>query len=124
MPTSENNQKGASLYLAVMILTVLMSIGLGLATISVNQIKMLREMGYSVMAFYAADAGIEKVLVDRQTPNLTPDFYSSSLGDLYNGASFQVVITASGDGSCSASFFCIKSVGQFKEVNRAIEIDY
>jgi hypothetical protein len=120
MPTLENNQKGTSLYLAVMILTVVMSISLGLATISVNQIKMLREMGYSVMAFYAADAGIEKVLVDRQNPNFTLDFYSSSLS---NGASFQVIITARGD-SCSASFFCIKSVGQFKEVNRAIEIDY
>ena len=121
MPTLENNQKGVSLYLAFMILTVLMAISLGLATISVNRIKILREMGYSVLAFYAADAGIEKVLVDRQTPNLTSDYYSGSLD---NEASFQVTITQGGQDSCLARFYCIKSVGAYKGVNRAIEIEY
>jgi Tfp pilus assembly protein PilX len=122
MPTLENNnQKGVSLYLAFMVLTIMTGIGLGLATISVNQIKGLREMGYSVMAFYAADAGIEKVLVDRQTPVLSPvDYYNDSLA---NGASFQITIIPAGE-DCPAQFYCIKSVGSYKGINRAIGIEY
>jgi len=114
-------QLGISLYLALMIMTILLAIALGLSTIFIGQTKMLREMGYSVIAFYAADAGIEKALVDRSNPNLNPDYYSDSLS---NGATYQIIVTVGGTGDCSAINYCIKSIGTFKETRRAIEIGY
>ena len=55
-------EKGASLYLAIVIMSILLATVLGLTTISISQIKLVRGMGDSVMAFGAADAGIEWAL--------------------------------------------------------------
>ena len=107
---------GVSLYLAFMIMTILLAIALGLSSIFLGQTKMIRTMGNSVMAFYAADAGIEKVLVDRANPDLTPDYY--------NGANYQVIVTQGGIGNCEADNYCITSVGIYQETRRAIEIQY
>ena len=114
------NKKGISVLYVVFIMSILLAIGFGLSGILVQQIKMLGEIGYSVVAFYAADSGIEKVLVDRQAPNLTPGYYNSSL---VNGATYEVFVVPSG-GSCSALNFCIKSIGRYQKVKRAIEINY
>ena len=43
---------------------ILISIGLGISLIIVSQIKMIKGMGYSVVALYAADTGIERVLYE------------------------------------------------------------
>lgn len=115
-------QQGVSLYLAITIMTILLATAFGLSTIFINQIKMIREMGHSVIALCAADAGIEAVLVDRGNPNLTPDFYS---GALSNGATYQVIVTVGGAGDCLAEKnYCIKSVGSYLKSRRAIEIIY
>jgi len=108
------------LYLAITIMIILLAIVLGLTTILIGQMAMVREMGYSVIAFYAADAGIEKVLVDRASPDLSDDYYSGALDE----ATYQVFVTAGGSGDCTASNYCIKSIGTYKEVNRSIEIMY
>lgn len=118
LKTSTNS--GVSLYLAFMIMTVFLAIAFGISTIFLGQAKMIRTMGYSVVAFYAADAGIEKVLVDREGPNLTPDYYSDSLT---NGAIYQVSIIEGG-GDCPAPNFCMKSIGNYRGTRRAIEITY
>lgn len=59
---NETMQKGVSLYLSFMIMAILMAIGLGINTIILSQMKMLRGMEYSVSAFYTADTGIEENL--------------------------------------------------------------
>jgi hypothetical protein len=111
-------QKGVSLYLAFIIMTILLAMALGLGTIFIGQTKMIKEMGNSVIAFYAADTGIEKILVDRVSPLDIP------LTPLSNGATYEVTVTAGGTGDCSAANFCIKSVGTYQETRRAIEISY
>lgn len=55
-------QKGASLYFTVFILTIMMAIVLGLSSILIGQTRMLKGMGDSVIAFFAADSGIERIL--------------------------------------------------------------
>lgn len=110
------NKKGISIYLALVITSILLSSALGVSIIFVNQIRVLKEMGNSVVAFYASDAGIEKVLLNRQSPS------SISETILSNGASYQVFVT--GGGGCGAVNYCIKSVGNYKETNRAIEVAY
>lgn len=58
----KNSEKGISLYYAVVITSLLLAMALGLGTILISQIKGLKEMGNSTIAFFAADSGIEKIL--------------------------------------------------------------
>jgi len=114
-----NPQKGISLYIAFMVMTILLAIALGLSTIFISQTKMLKGMGNSVIAFYAADAGIEKILMNRTSPSDIPETLLS------NGATYQVIVTAGGTRDCSAqNNYCIKSIGTYQETRRAIEIIY
>ena len=57
-----NMNKGVSLYLAVVIMAILLAIVLGVSAILVSQIKIIRGVENSVIAFYAADTGIEDIL--------------------------------------------------------------
>jgi len=114
------SQKGVSLYLAMMIMGILLAIALGISTIFIGQTKMLKEMGNSVIAFYAADAGIEKSLTQRNDP--TPlNGYSETLD---NEAGYNLNVLDSTDPDCDADNYCIKSIGSYKETKRAIEITY
>lgn len=113
-------QSGTSLYLAIIIMVILLAIVLSLTTILLGQVAMVREMGYSVIALYAADAGIEEVLMDRTSPS-SPCTESTPcpLGD----AEYYLDIRDNvADPNCPN--FCIKSIGTYKEVSRAIEITY
>jgi len=103
-------------------MTILLAIALGVSTIFLGQVKSIREMGYSVIAFYAADAGIEEVLVDRANPNSSCTELSPC--DLDNGAQYYLNIVDGDDPNCDANYYCIKSVGVYKEIKRAIEISY
>lgn len=142
-------QKGLSVYLAIVILAVILSIVFGLSAILLNQIKIMRGMGYSVTAFYAAETGIERALRDivgkaetglgnpaaPGAPGCSEDFSYCEL--LSNGAKYDVKIvccknTCSGSFSCPSGFdedngcyatgYCLRSLGEFKEVKRAIEV--
>lgn len=55
-------QKGVSLYLAVMMMSILLAMALGMATILFSQLKTVRGMGDSVVAFYVADTGMERAM--------------------------------------------------------------
>ena len=116
-------KKGLSLYLAIIIFTMISGVGLGIAAILLNQLKTIKGLENSVAAFYAADTGIERILLSRQD---VPANVSDALL-LPDGttASYQVTVTAGGAGTCPASLnYCIKSVGGYKETKRAIEITY
>jgi hypothetical protein len=117
---NNNNQSGLSLFLTIIIMAVLLAIVLGLGTIFLGQVVMLREMGYSVIALYAADAGIEKVLTNRENPEPL-DGDSETLD---NGASYHILVLSPGEEGCQALTFCIKSVGTYKGVSRAVEVNY
>jgi len=108
--------RGVSLYLTIMIMTIFLGIGLGLLTLFLSQIKMIKGMGDSVVAFFAADTGIERILVTRTSPS------DISTTFLPIGASYEVKVTPGG--SCGASNYCIKSTGKYKNIKRAIEIRY
>ena len=120
MLSINKRQSGVSLFLAVITMTVFLAIVLGLSTIFLGQTRMFREMGYSVIALYAADAGIEKVLTQRNNP-LSLNDYSATLA---NGSEYTLSVLSSGESGCSAPNYCIKSIGKYKGVQRAIEITY
>jgi len=59
-------QKGVSIYLAIIIIFILLGIALGLSTLLVGQIKLVKGLGDSVVAFHAADTGVEKALYEEK----------------------------------------------------------
>ncbi len=55
-------EKGVALLITFLIMGIALSIVLGVSVILVSEIKVIREMGNSVKAFYAADTGIEEII--------------------------------------------------------------
>jgi len=111
------NQKGVSILLAILIMSVILSIGLGISTILVQQTKMMGTIGNSVIAFFAADSGIEQVLI----LNPLQDIPETSMP---NGATYQVDVEEAGVLGCNAPNYCIKSTGTYKNIKRAIEVKF
>ena len=112
------SQKGLSLYLVIVIMTILLAVVLGLSAILLRQLKTVKGMEDSVIAFYAADTGIEKVLLDRGEPT----GHDGESGTLANGAEYKIEVYSGIN--CGASNYCIKSVGIYKRTRRAIEVSY
>ncbi len=116
------NKKGVAVLYVVFVVSVLLGISFGISGILIPQIRMLGDIGYSVVALYAADSGIDKFLVDRQNPNLASGHYN---GSLPNGATYAVSVIQGGSPGCPSPLnFCIRSIGIYRDVRRAIEINY
>ncbi len=125
----KSKKKGSSLYFALVIMTVVSGIAIGLSAVLINQIRIARGMGNSVVALYAADSGIEDALEimrrlgeDGEAKLLTVGEQEISVGELT--ATYKILATSSDEPACSAKNFCIKSIGEFLNVRRAIEIDF
>jgi len=123
--------KGVSLYLVLMLLSIILGIFLGLSSLLLGQIKMFRSVEESVIAFYAADTGIERNLFVLQESYTNIPVFDG-------GAVFTVETTCnpayiyctdycsgcSSDPSCDAPRFCMTSNGQFRETKRAIFVKF
>ena len=123
-------QKGVSLYLAIVIMSILSVVALGLIVLSISGIKMVKGLENSVMSFYAANTGIERMLMERDTPTTTTDYYSGYLDLNDNGASdpnedsfYDVTVTMAGL-NCDADNYCVKSIGAYRDTKRVIEVNY
>lgn len=57
-----NRDKGAALIITFFIMIIILSIDLFISAILYSEIKIIRNIGNSVAAFYAAESGIEKVI--------------------------------------------------------------
>ena len=129
-----NNQKGVSIYIAIVLTSIILAVGLGMSLILIGQLKMTREIGDSTKAFFAADAGIEMVLNESIS-----DIMANNNGD-YNFVTFDgtadygykmevnssptclVCGTIPVDATCTGQYLCYKSKGTYKGITRAIEI--
>ena len=120
-----NKQKASFLLYVVFIVSLLLVIAFGLSGLLLAQIRMLGEIGYSVVALYAADAGIEQVMMNRDNP---PE--KSSSGPSSEDIIYEVSATKGGEGQCPSErggmeiSYCLKSIGTYKGVKRAIEVEY
>lgn len=126
----KKSKKGAALYLALIIISVLLAIGTGLNTIIINQLKILKGVGDSVVAIYAADTGVEVALYSLYTKNptncsgSTPPFTCSGV---VGSASYSVIVNNANTSQCPSEsyfYYCIKSVGEYNQTKRAIEAGY
>ena len=129
-----SNQKGVSLLFTVLIMSVILAIGMGISGILVQQTRMVGEIGKSIVAFYAADSGVEQELYDLYQTQ-SPDFPQSIIPETPCGdASFNVAVKCGATSDCLAGFatssdcdalnFCLKSIGSYQKTKRAIEIKY
>ena len=68
-----NSQKGISLLFTVLITSLILAVSLGISALLIQGMRMMGEIGYSVIAFYAADSGIETAIYDLyQSESPTP----------------------------------------------------
>ncbi len=136
------SQRGIALYLSIVILAVILAMVLGLGAILFSQIRTIRGMGSSVVALYAADAGIERVLDIYYEGGQLESEYNSSDFDNQN-SSYTVTVYCChhqkdgcgweqpGEGGacpfssdhideeCKASEYCVRSVGKANEGTKA-----
>jgi hypothetical protein len=131
-------QRGVAIYLAILIMTVLLAIVLGITTILIGQLKIGRGIENSIVALYAADTGIEHILYEeklcRQVPCAAncygspasdiclglPDGYSTGQVNLDNGANYTATAIYGADEE-GKKIIKLKSIGEYKGVKRAIE---
>ena len=57
-----NLQKGVSLIISFFIMVIILSVVLSVSALLYSEIKVIRNIGNSVVSFYAADSGIEKLI--------------------------------------------------------------
>lgn len=117
---SQKNQKGASaILISFFIMAVFFLVAMTAGTVTLLQVKMNREIAYSVPAFYAANAALEKCLyqVYQTAPGGTE---CASLNgtfslNLSNGAQAAVTRTSS---------TTAVSIGTFRGVKRVVEANW
>jgi hypothetical protein len=74
-----NSEKGVSLIITFFIMIIILAVVLSTSTLLYSEIKVIRNISYSVSAFYSADSGIEKVLFyDRQ---ILPSLGDGAVGE-------------------------------------------
>ena len=105
-------QKGVSLYLAVVIMSILSAVVLGLVSLSISGIKMVSGLENSVMSFYAANTGIEHSLYSIRKQGELGEV-SGDLGE----ANYSVSVSSNDEE-------IIKSVGTYRGTKRVIEVRY
>lgn len=130
-------QRGVSLYMAFMVMTMLFGIGLGMSSLLLSQLDTLKGVGYSVLAFYATDAGVERAIYEdnktcasiqdmkKHVKCLADEIAAIPAGELAlsNGATFALLVEAGGQGGCpSGHDYCVKSVGFYQQTRRAVRM--
>ena len=90
----------------------------GLTAIMYSQIRIIRGLGQSVTAFYAADTGIERALYNIR--RLKESETWPILEDFGTGSDYGYTVSKIPCGTKT----CLRSIGTYKETKRAIEASY
>jgi len=142
------SQRGISLLFIVLITSLILAIGLGISALLIQEMRLMSEIGYSIIAFYAADNGIEEAVYDlyqSSSPNAehsgyldsahyetfakccNPELEKCSLetpDDCLLGPDNVGSSDPNDPDYCDALNYCLKSLGSYQKVKRAIEIKY
>lgn len=124
-------KKGTVIYFAILVMSVLFGIGMGLSVIVTNQIKMTREIGNSVFAFFAAETGIEEGLYvlykTKKTTNCENSTLPFSCQGTIGNTVYRVKALSPGSFDCpipTYNYFCLKSEGIYKNTKRALDVSF
>lgn len=120
-----HSEKGISLFLAIIILGVILGMILGISSLVTRQIATVTGLGESVIALHAADSGIERL-----TYELRKNYYSFNCSApceiddlewdsfLNDGLGYSVYLQE------ESPELIIRSVGQYRQTRRAIEVTF
>lgn len=116
------NERGVILLLTLFILSSILVITLAAADLVFTGLKMNRLTGYSGLAFFAAEAGLERSLWEvRKNNYVLPDIDTPKvfiLSDLGNGSDYKVNYATS-----SPNVF-FTSIGSYRGSKRSVEGTY
>ncbi|MDD5031482.1 MAG: hypothetical protein PHR36_00335 [Patescibacteria group bacterium] len=116
-----NNKSGTALLLTLLILTSILVVALGAASLITAGITIGRTQAQSTKAFFAAEAGAEQALWEvRKNSYSIPgaDTDDIFLGSLSNSSSYAV------DLAVSLPQVTFTSTGSFRQVKRSIAVDF
>lgn len=83
----KNLEKGVSLIITFFVLVIVLAVVLSISVILYNELKIIRNIGDSVVAFYAADSGVEKTLYyDRK---VLPEDMAGSMRGICNICNYE-----------------------------------
>ncbi len=114
-------QKGISIYLVVIMMSVLLATVLGLTSIIIGGAKIAGGLSDSVKAFHAADTGIEKALYDIYK---STDCSGADASGNFGSSGYGYVVAITSSGSCPDAGTVIDSTGQFQSSKRKIEVSF
>ncbi|MDD2913274.1 MAG: hypothetical protein WCZ99_01865 [Candidatus Paceibacterota bacterium] len=141
----KNTEKGFSLFLSILLISIILAVIFGLSAMLLSQHKMIKEVGKSVNIFYAAETGAERALFEVfKTEGNIEHIYEEELDSgseytvhiycctpgagcdfVYEPAENCPVIDNGSpkyDENCDASRFCIYSTGSFDGTKKTLEI--
>lgn len=107
------HNRGVSLLLTLLIMAAILVIAFGVSRLSIGEIKLSRDISRSIIAYYAADAGIERAVYEERIEGGASDIPDCSI-ELGNGSSYGIQVQGN----------IIKSIGCYKDISRAIEISF
>jgi len=120
MKKHKTKERGVvSMYITTMIMIVSLGMILGLTVIFVGYLRIIRGMGNSVIAYYAANTGIERILFEDRICTedclglISPSSFSETLT---NGARFEATF------SIRDNREHFESIGIFDRARRAIRV--
>ncbi|MBU4082427.1 pilus assembly PilX N-terminal domain-containing protein [Patescibacteria group bacterium] len=117
----KNFQKGAiSIVLAVLVLSIISTIVIGIATLTIQQTRLAGQTGQSVIALYAADAGAERCLYEvRKEMGIGCDVAGG--GTVADSLDFNARAKYTADYNGSDT---ITSKGEYMSISRKIELNW
>ena len=123
----DNKQKkGFSIYLVMIIVSVLLSVSLNVASIIVSSAKMSGSLSEGVKAFHAADSGVERALYNLTRSDVTTCVGMDIVNKTYNSDnkfSYSVDIDETISG-CPASAKIISTGTYNNSTKRVVEVNY
>lgn len=109
------NQKGIILLLTLFILSGILAIALAAAGLVLAGLKMNRLTGYSSLAFFASEAGLERALWEARKNNIIQSWPETALA---NGSIYSVIYTSAGGD------IIFQSIGSYLGAKRSVESTY
>jgi len=116
------NRDGAALYMTMLILTGIFLAAMGMADIIITGIKMGGVQARSTQAYFASEAGVEKILWEyrkngySEPASSTEDIFGETLS---NGSSYQLNYVREEDPDWIYKKFI--SVGEYNNVRRSVQ---
>ncbi|MFZ5559655.1 MAG: hypothetical protein ACOZAL_02595 [Patescibacteria group bacterium] len=111
------NQKSAALLLTLLVMAALLSMAIGIARLSLGEIKLVRDLPASLIAYYAAETGVERALFEEWQQTGAQSRAECSVS-LTNGSYYGVGVSRTGDS------VNLKSIGCYKNTKRSIEVSF